>query len=50
MIDILAKIATFIFDLCRDYWVVIASSSIFAGFLALIIIRKILRFFDILKH
>lgn len=50
MIQYLPEIATFFFDLIADYWLAAAASSVLAGFLALVVIKKIMRIFDILKR
>ena len=50
MIQYLPEIASFFFRLVGQYWAAAAASTVLAGFLALVVIKKIMRIFDILKR
>lgn len=50
VIEYLPEIASFFFGFIKDYWIAASASSVLAGFLALAVIRKILRIFDIIKR
>lgn len=50
MIAYLPDILDLYFGWLVDYWAAAVASSVLAGFLALAVIKKILRIFDIIKR
>lgn len=50
VIEYLPEIASFFWSFLSDYWAAAAASSVLAGFLALVVIRMLLRIFDIIKR
>lgn len=49
MLEALPLISAFFFDLAQKYWVLITGCSVLAGFLALAIVRRILRVIEIIR-
>lgn len=49
MLEALPDITVFFFDLAQKYWVLITGCSVLAGFLALAIVKRILRVLEIIR-
>lgn len=49
MLDVLPQISDFFFSIAQKYWLLMTGCSVLAGFLALAVIRRILRVLDIIR-